>query len=810
MTGRVGKIFWQRPFVPLVTLFAGGIVTSRSYELHLSLAIVFLSGALVLFLVRAIRWVALAALTFGLGAALYSARYEILSENDLRLMFGEKAALASVRGRLIETPGVREFPGRTNNAEYSYARLDVTEVFLERQWRPANGRIATTTRGVFASDYFKGRNVEINGVLDLPKRAQAPGMFDFRRYLYNLRIFYQVRCDSTKDWRLISYEPLPLTERFQRWAHDQLARGLPDKDEPLEMVRAMALGTTQSLNGDVADAFMKSGTMHIFAISGLHVACIAACLLAALRVGGVPRDRAALILIPLIWFYTLATGWQSSAVRSALMSTFVFAGWAIRRPTELLNSTAGAGLLILLFEPEQLFQASFQLSFAVVVAIAVILGQSWGNEPWPMRVQNRVLHYDPLLPPELRPKWKQLLEIPIGFVLGNFAISFAAWIGSNPLTAYYFDLVTPISLVANLVAVPLSSVSLAATVGSLLLPPLGPIFNYVSWATMWETIAVTRWLSHLSWGYFYVPKPNLWFFIAYFSVAAVFFVPALRVSVARRYAYTFASLSVLGWFFSAFPALHSTTLTLLPVRGTPLVIDAPGRNNNLLVDCSNAHGADQVLKRFLRGQGFGSMPNVLLTHGDVNHVGGFGNVYTEFSPKAVFASEARSRSRVYKDVISRVQEVPGLLKSVRAGDDLLNWKVLHPASSFSRADDNVVVLRSEIHGWGVLLLSELGALGRKALFESGIDLRADILICSIPDSGEGLEAAFLAAVQPRLVVIGQVDAPFKRVRPREILKAAQQTGAWVVKTSNESAVTLEVTANECRVETQEKWFCLSK
>src|SRR5205823_2935485 len=120
-------------------------------------------------------------------------------------------------------------------------------------------------------------------------------------------------------------------------------------------------------------------------------------------------------------------------------STFVFAGWPLRRPTELLNSLAGAAALILLLEPEQLFQASFQLSFAVVAAIAMILGHSREGETWPVRMQNKLLRYDPLLPPELRPKWKKALEIPIGFILGNLAISGASWIGSNPLTAYYFN-----------------------------------------------------------------------------------------------------------------------------------------------------------------------------------------------------------------------------------------------------------------------------------------------------------------------------------------------------------------------------------
>jgi len=487
---KLGSIIRRRPFVPVAICFASGIVASRAVDLALRTSVLLACFSVALFLVRKIRWGAVALLTFTLGAGLYSARYEIFSENDLRLIFDEKPALVSVRGTLIETPAMKEFPGRTNIIRNSYARLDVTEVLFERQWRPAQGQVASTTRGIFDPEFFKGRSVEVTGVIERPKRAVAPGLFDFRRYLYNARIHYRLRCESTNDWRLTSFEPMPVSEKFQRWANAQLARGLPPADQSLDLVRAMALGTTQSLTGEVADVFMRTGTMHIFAISGLHVACIAGCILWVLRMAGVPRDRAALILIPLIWFYTLATGWQSSAVRSAWMSTFVFAGWALRRPTELLNSLAGAALLILLIEPEQLFQASFQLSFAVVAAIAVILADAREPEPWPAYLMNRLLGYDTLLPMELRPKWKKALEIPIGFVLGSLAISGASWIGSTPLTAYYFNMVTPISLIANLVAVPLSSFSLAATLGSLLLPPLGPIFNFVSWMTMWATIAI--------------------------------------------------------------------------------------------------------------------------------------------------------------------------------------------------------------------------------------------------------------------------------------------------------------------------------
>ncbi len=810
--GFLGAQFRQRPFVPLALSFAGGILASRAWAPGWPANLLLICATIPLFLFPRLRVAATTLLLFGVGAALYSARYEILSENDLRLIIEDKPALVSVRARLLETPAIREFPARTNKTEYSYARLDVKEVLFERHWRPALGQIATTVPGVFGADFFKGRTVEAVGILERPKFPQAPGVFNFRQYLYNARIYYQLRSESTNDWQLTSHEALPLTERFQRWANLQLARGLSGRDEPLDMVRAMALGTTQSVTGEVADVFMRTGTMHIFAISGLHVACIAACILMVLRFAGMPRDTAAIILIPLIWFYTLATGWQSSAVRSALMSSFVFAGWALRRPTELLNSTAAAALLILLVEPEQLFQASFQLSFSVVAAIAVILGHSREIEPWPVRIENRILRHDPLLPPELRPRWKRIAAIPLGFVLGNFAISFASWLGSNPLTAFYFNMVTPISLLANLVAVPLSSVSLGGTLGSLLVPPLGPLFNYLSWVTMWATIASTRWLSHLPAGYFYIPKPNIWFFIAYFASVALCIFPSLRQTGLKRWAYSFTGVALLIWLCSLIPSSLSTRITLLPVRGTPLLIDAPGRSDDLLLNCSNERGAEQLLRRFLHGQGFGSIRNVALTHADADHAGGFTNVLAEFSPRAVFVPSNKSRSRVFRNALAEAEKNPVLLRKISAGEQLISWKVLHPPSdrNFSRAADNAVVLSTIIHGWPVLFLSDLGPLGAKALKESGVNLRADILITGAPPAGESIDAEMLAAIKPRLILVAHIDAPFKRTRTRDWLNAFRQGGAMVVSTAGDSAVTVELTRSECRVTSSESWFSLPR
>ena len=109
----------------------------------------------------------------------------------------------------------------------------------------------------------------------------------------------------------------------------------------------------------------------LIAISGLHIAMIAAIFVQLMRFVGLPRVACGLLLIPALWLYVAATGWQASAVRSSVMVTIVAMGWILKRPGDLVNSLAAAAVLILLWEPQLLFMTGFQLSFCVVFSIAM-------------------------------------------------------------------------------------------------------------------------------------------------------------------------------------------------------------------------------------------------------------------------------------------------------------------------------------------------------------------------------------------------------------------------------------------------------
>jgi len=117
---------------------------------------------------------------------------------------GDGPGLATIRGTLRETPALRVFEHDEKPSWRTMAQLDVTAIRLAHQpWRQAHGKIAVTTSGML-TNVFGGQKVEITGVIAPPKIAAAEGLFDYRAYLKQLGIYYQLHAVSQDDWGVVS------------------------------------------------------------------------------------------------------------------------------------------------------------------------------------------------------------------------------------------------------------------------------------------------------------------------------------------------------------------------------------------------------------------------------------------------------------------------------------------------------------------------------------------------------------------------------------------------------------------------------
>lgn len=699
-----------------------------------------------------------------------ASRTAVVSPNDLRALMGNNAAIVAVHGELIETPHLKLLERDGQEMERSLAKVRMTEIRRDATWQPAAGKIVVTTPDMLPECYFAGQTVEISGVIARPPTPPAQGLFDYRDYLQTRGFYYQLKTESTNDWKLrapVSARP-PLTDRFLSWSKKTLALGLPAEDEPLRLLWAMTLGWRTAFTGDISEPFLRAGTMHLFAIDGLRIALISGMLVALLRVLQVSRAWCGLVAIPAIWFYTAATGWEPSAIRASVMMTIVLGGWALKRPGDTINSLAAAAFIILLWEPRQLFEASFQLSFFVVLVIALML-------PPLNRFTDRLLRHDPLLPDELLPRWRRALTPALRVFLRYCALSFAAWAGSIPLSAKYFHLFSPVSTPANIVAVPLGTLALMANLGALVcgtwLPWVTELFNHAAWFFMAAMTDVSEWATRIPGAFFYVPEPS-WISIGIYYAALVAALSG-RLNTARRKILATVLLAAIAavYFLHWERSRGETGLTVLPLNGGHAIfVDAGGRKNDWLIDCGDEDAVNFTLKNFLRAQGVNRIPRLALTEGDLKNCGGAGRLDGLFGVSELWTSPVHFRSSSYNNIVTAFERPPPRHRLFERGSETGGWRVLWPATTnhFPRAGDNALVLLGNFSGTKILLLSDLGRAGQSALLAHGDDLRADIVIAGLPDNGEPLAGGLLDAIRPRAIVIADSDFPAPRRATREL------------------------------------------
>jgi competence protein ComEC len=782
----------KRPLVLVALLYGGGLLLAEWFRLPLfflfSLSFALAAAAIALPKRRSLLvW----PLIIFSGWTNLTWRTHVISPHDLRNLISDPAEDVAVRGILLETPDERLYVRNGKEMSRTLIRVSVTAIQRGDHWQPAFGKIVATTRGQLPKLFFGGQTVEVRGVLASPAPALADGLFDYRNYLRRQSIYFELKVESPGDWQLVSTNSVPpLSDRFLAWAKRTLGRGLPGQDKPLRLLWAMTLGSKNVLTADAYDPFVQSGTMHIFAISGLHIALIAGILISLLRVIQISRVWCGAGVIPAIWFYTAATGWQPSAVRSGVMMSIIIAGWSLKRPSDLINSLAAAALIILLGDPQQLFQAGFQLSFFVVLSIALLM-------PPLETFRDRLLRTDPMLPAELLPLWRRWLAGPLRAVTTFVATSIAAWLGSWLLTAYYFHLFSPVTLLANLLVVPLSTAALACNLGSLIcgswFPYATELFNHSGWFWMWLMMKISEMVVRLPGAFFYVPSPAPIDFGIYYTglgalLSGVAFKPNCRAWTASAVA---VIIAYYGWRCHA--AGSTTSLTILPVNGgAALYCDAPGQTNDLLIDCGSANSVEFVTIPFLHAQGVNRLPCLVLTHGDLRCVGGAENLQTNIITRQVAFSPVRFRSPAYRRIIQGLQATPEKCRILSEGDRLNQWTILHPRPDdhFAQADDQTLVLRGQINGVRVLLLSDLGKPGQSALLERKVDMRADIVVTGLPEQGDPLGEAVLDAVQPRLIIVTDSEFPATKRAKAPLLERLRRRNIPILCTRETGAISL--------------------
>lgn len=311
-----------------------------------------------------------------------------------------------------------------------------------------------------------GDVVRVRGVVAAPDGARNPGAFDNRAYLARRGIHATLSTHRPEDWRIVrgpdvAANPLlRLAFLLRRGVLDHARRALP----PLQagVLNGILLGERGDLPGSLNLDFERTGASHVLATAGLHVGMVVGLLLGFMRLFRIGKRPALLIAVLLLALYAIMAGGRPSVSRAVIMASVYLLGIYLEREPNLTNTMALAALILLVMNPQNLFDAGFQLSFATVACIALLMPLA----------EETLAGVRRLVPGKGRAAG--LARRAAEAFAACFFLAAAAQIGAGPLVAYYYHNVSFVTLVANTLVVPLIAFVIAlgfsaATLGACLL-----------------------------------------------------------------------------------------------------------------------------------------------------------------------------------------------------------------------------------------------------------------------------------------------------------------------------------------------------
>lgn len=294
---------------------------------------------------------------------------------------------------------------------------------------------------------------EISTIGVLAALPKAPEPNSFESYLDDVGINFRLQ----RGRIVAAVRPPTLYARFCAAAVAQfrviLALGIESKRPELAaLLRAMILGETHELSAEQQTLFRDSGTMHLFAISGMNIAVLAAALQAVLLqpLRRWPPVKFALGTA-LLWLFVDITGAAPSAVRAFAMAVFVQGALALWQPAGILAALVASALLVLVLAPLQFFSASFVMSYGIVATLLLLglpLGETWIARwtPWAA------------LPRVTRRWWQHKVSDAWRWTAAALAVGVSTTLVGLLTGVQYFGLLTPGSLVTNLALIPAAGV----------------------------------------------------------------------------------------------------------------------------------------------------------------------------------------------------------------------------------------------------------------------------------------------------------------------------------------------------------------
>lgn len=742
------------------------------------------------------RLAAVLALAVLLGGWRYVLSQPVLDDNSLA--YYNDSGRVSVRGHISAEPSIRD--------TYTQLEVSVEEIVQNDLKHEVHGKLVLNIPHY--PEYEYGDLLHISGLLETPPILDD---FSYKEYLasrgvHSLMRRAEVTGLSQRQGSLL----LRYTIRLKRAARKVIESILPNPDAGL--LSGILLGLGHTLPDRLSQAFRTTGLTHIIVISGFNISLVSgAVMLSARRL--LHRWVALLVSLMVIALYTLFVGPSPPVVRAALMGCLFALGWLAGRRSHALTSLAATSLMMTAFNPLLVWSVSFQLSFAATLALIVLE---------PVLARNVRSWITSRVGGDRAARWTRLLR-------DILLTTVAAQIATLPIIYAHFEEVSIISLLANILVLPVQPAimlfgSIATFLGGLW-RPIGSVAAWLVWPFLRYSIIVVQRLAQLPWASVTVPHNGsgvVWAFYGLVLSALVlarYSKPRVDLGGLLKRART-AKASILALALAAL-LIWAAVISLPDQRlhvyfldvgqGDAILLRTPG-GRVILVD----GGPDPLLLTSHLGRILPFWQRridlVVATHADQDHLSGLIPVIERYkvtyvlepptmddkSPLALHWHELLDSSETNRILATRGTRVT-------LGDQLL-LQVLHPPADAVRSaetDDNrnSLVLIVSMGRCRLLLTADIDTQAESDLIARGDPLRATILKVAHHGAGTSSSASLLSAVNPQVAVIS-VGEDNRFGHPGEaVLRRLSDIGCRVFRTDLHGTIELITDGQSCWIKT---------
>ena len=717
---------------------------------------------------------------------------------------------ATVVGRMVSMP---EFNGKTTHCVLACEALLLPKS-PEKGFQPVHGRLRLIVAGELAPSVRPGGLFMARATLDQLHRYQTPGAFNYPLQMATRSIYTSAWLPSKAALEQIlpAEKGVHLTEILQSLASFPqrirqdlakfLAQNLPR--EHAGIYQALLTGTLAQVSSETLELFKVGGVFHLLAISGLHFSLLglffsSTVLFLLKRSQWILHHThaptlALVITAPLLLLYACIAGLNLPAFRALITALLVLVAIFLQRQRSVLPLISAAALLVLTFRPLALFTASFQLSFAAVLAINLIY--------------QRLPIFTP--PVQQRTHWQQLTVRCLQVLQSMLYVSLAATAGTLPILLFHFNRLSLVGPFSNLLIEPLLCLwALPWGLAAACILPLSP--HIAQWCLKlgdWGVQSSLYFLHHLQ----HLPQLSWWtitptvgeilgyYLLLYLLIARPAFPQRLYLTCATGLAL------IVSHLFLPWSSVPTDTLRIdyLDVgQGTATLIRLP-EGETILLDGGGFQSdrfniGESLIAPFLWHERIRHLDRVIITHPHGDHYNGLPFILSHFQPKDLVINSDSGQESEYTNLLAQANLQGMHISRPQAGDILyqdsqvclrcLGMPGLQEKLQWNTNDRSLVFLLTH-HQHQFLFPADIGHPSEEVLLQANAHLRAQVLLAPHHGSKSSSSGPFIQAVTPQWIIVSSGRNRWGILPAREHLKRWQQEKRVVLPTAKEGTIQL--------------------